>query len=747
MSIRPACASLAVAFAMLAAPVHAQEAPEDEGEYWVQRKNQITVTATRAPILVSDAPVTVTVKTDEEIADELATDIKDLVRFEPGVSVTRQPARFGAALGTTGRGGNEGFTIRGIGGNRVLIQVDGVRVPDGFTFGAQSAGRGDYVDIGLVKSVEILRGPASALYGSDGLSGAVSFVTSDPNDIIGADKNFGGLVRVGYSSDDNEFTETAIVAGKTGSLSAMFAYTRRDFNELENQGGLGTGLAGAVNIGIGNGATRTLSNPQDGRSNAFLARLVFEPGGDHKFRLTGEYVDTRLDADILSGRSATVDSLTAHDTGERKRVTGDWSWTGDGTLQSARVAAYWQDAFDSQFTEELRTPAADRTRLNTFENRVYGAAADLRAGFDTGAIKHVIVLGSDVSFTRQQGVRGGTVPPPGEIFPTRAFPVTDFMLGGIFIGDEIAIADGALTLYPALRWDRYVLDPQDDPLLPTFAGAGQSGSKLSPKFGAVFKLSNNIRLFGNYTRGFKAPSPSQVNQFFENPAQGYRSIPSPNLSPETSESFEGGLRVTSDYVTGSITAFNANYDDFIDQVQVSGTGTVIDPIIFQFVNLGKVEVDGIEGKLDFNLPSGFNARVAAAFARGKTKTPTVPEGRLASIDPFTAVLGLGYREPTEGRFGGQFVLTYHGQKEIEAATNIGGCSGVTCYRPDVVFLADFTAHLRIADMITLRGGVFNIFDEKYALWSDVRGLADTSTTKDAYTRPGRNASVSVSLKF
>src|SRR3546814_10509902 len=94
--------------------------------------------------------------------------------FEPGVSVQRQPARFGAALGATGRAGNESFNIRGIGGNRVLIQVDGVRVPDGFSFGAQASGRGDYVDLGLIKSVEILRGPSSALYGSDGLAGAVS---------------------------------------------------------------------------------------------------------------------------------------------------------------------------------------------------------------------------------------------------------------------------------------------------------------------------------------------------------------------------------------------------------------------------------------------------------------------------------------------------------------------------------------------------------------------------------------------
>ncbi|HBR84907.1 MAG TPA: hypothetical protein DD861_12085, partial [Erythrobacter sp.] len=107
-----------------------------------ENDEQIVVTATRIPLQIADAPATVTVIDDEQIADELATDIKDLVRYEPGVSVRRAPARFGAALGATGRARNEDFIIRGIGGNRVLIQVDGIRSPQGFSFGAQDAGRG-----------------------------------------------------------------------------------------------------------------------------------------------------------------------------------------------------------------------------------------------------------------------------------------------------------------------------------------------------------------------------------------------------------------------------------------------------------------------------------------------------------------------------------------------------------------------------------------------------------------------------
>jgi hemoglobin/transferrin/lactoferrin receptor protein len=717
--------------AMLAAmPAWAEEALVDE-----ETGNQtITVTATRQPVLTQDAPATVTVIDERRIADELATDIKDLVRFEPGVSVTRQPARFGAALGTTGRAGNEGFNIRGIGGNRVLIQVDGVRVPDGFTFGAQSAGRGDYVDLGLVKSVEILRGPASALYGSDGLAGAVSFITSDPADFLTAGKSIGGIVRLAYSSADREFAETAIVAGRSGDWSLVAAYTRRDFHELENKGSLGT--AGGI------GATRTLANPQDGHSNAALARLVYDNGG-HRFRLTGEYIDTYLFADVLSGRSATVELLKARDTGERKRVTADWTWSGEGALEYARLAAYWQDAEDVQFTDEDRTPAADRERLNTFENRVYGASGELRLNLGTGSVAHRLAIGGDVSFTRQQGLRDGVVPPFGETFPTRAFPVTDYMLAGLFVADEIEL--GPVTFYPALRFDAFDLSPQKDPLLPTFNAADQRGSRLSPKLGVVAKLSEGARLFANYAHGFKAPEPSQVNNFFENLASGYTSIPNPDLRPETSRSFEGGARYFNDLVSFDLTGFYAKYNNFITQIDVSGggAGTPSDPLIFQWVNVNRAELHGAEARIEVRPGSGITANIAASYAHGDNIAPNGARTPLATIDPMKVVLGLGY-DHSERRFGGRVIATLGGQKEI--SRSLGACSG-RCFTGDDYLLLDVTAYFHVTDSLTLRAGVFNLTDRKYWMWSDIRGLAASSAARDAYTQPGRNGSVSISYRF
>ncbi|MFD1789759.1 TonB-dependent hemoglobin/transferrin/lactoferrin family receptor [Sphingomonas floccifaciens] len=706
---------------MVAPPVSANDEIEPQ---------TVTVTATRTPIDTADAPATVSVIDSQRIADELAQDIRDLVRFEPGVSVPRAPARFGAALGATGRAGNEGFVIRGIGGNRVLIQVDGVRVPDGFAFGAQAAGRGDYVDLGLVKSVEILRGPASALYGSDGLAGAVSFVTSDPADFLKDGAAIAGLARAAYKSASNEFAETAILATGSDRLSAMVAYTRRDFNELENQG---------TNDSIG--AARTTANPQDGRSNALLGRVVFQPGGGHRFRLTGEYLDNRLITDVLSGRSATVDLVLARDTGTRKRIAADWTWESSGAFQFARIAGYWQDAADRQFTREDRTPAADRTRLNTFENRVYGAAAEARFGFATGPLSHRVVLGADASRLRQRGLRDGTVPPAGETFPTRAFPTTDFTLAGAFLSDEITA--GPLTLFPSLRVDYYDLSPQADPLLPTFRAAAQDGSRVSPKIGAVVKVRDGIRLFANYAHGFKAPEPSQVNQFFENVAFGYTSRPNPNLRPETSRSAEAGVRVAHGGLSLDLTAFRGVYRGFISQEVVGGAFTPANPAIYQFVNLNRVVVKGGEARFEARVAGGLTGSLAISFADGEVTSPTGSRSPLSTVDPLKLVAGIGYRD-VAGRFGGQLIATHADRKELGAT--LGLCSG-PCFRPAAFTTLDATAFVRLGQALTLRAGIFNIADVKYAWWSDVRGLAASSTVTDAFTQPGRNASASVSFAF
>lgn len=704
--------------------------------------DKVTVTATRSERPISKAPATVSVISADEIEDGLVKDIKDLVRDEPGVAVRTAPARFTAAGASTGRDGNAGFNIRGLEGNRVLIVVDGVRVPDGFAFGAQSTGRGDYVDLDILKSVEIVRGPASALYGADGLAGSVSFITKDPSDILKPGQNVAGRARASYASADESWSESLVLAGRSDRWEAMLAYTRRD-----GEGQKTAGTNDSANT------DRTTANPEDNKSNAVLGKLIYSPNDRNRFRLTVDHLDRDVDWTVLSAiakpplASTSVIGLTAFDRMKRDRVSLDHRFDGgQGLIEAAQTTLYWQRSKTRQFSAEDRNTAADRTRDATFDNRVFGAGVELHSRFETGAFKHDVVWGGDASITRQQGTRDGTVPPSGETFPGKAFPTTDFTLAGLYVQDEITA--GPVTIYPAVRLDYYKLDPKADPLFTT-ATAGQSDTHLSPKIGVVWDATDLVTLFANLAAGFKAPSPSQVNTGFANLVSNYKSISNPDLKPETSRTLEAGFRLHRDRWRVAVTGFTGEYDDFIEQVQVSGNFTAANPAVYQYVNLSGVKISGAEAKGSFDLGAGFTARAAVSYARGASRTNGV-NTPLASIDPVKVTGGVAYRAPS-GKFGGDLSVIHSDRKSAGRAgvtcAGTGGSSAYNCFMPPSFTVTDLTGWWAVTDAVTVRAGVFNLTDEKYWWWSDMRGLADNSTVKDAYSQPGRNYSVSLALKF
>lgn len=710
---------------------------DEEGQPTATTVRELTITATRAPTPVADAPATVSVITDDEIAAILATDIKDLIRYEPGVSVPRGPARFGAALGATGRDGASGFNIRGLEGNRVLIQTDGVRLPDAYAYGPSAFGRGDLADLDLLKAVEILRGPASALYGSDGVAGAVSFLTRDPADLIRPGGSFGARARAAWASADRSWSESLVLAGRQGRWSGLVAYTRRDGHAHDTQGEVG-----------GEGETRTRPNPQDVTANGLLAKLVLDATDAHRLRLTWDHHDREVITDVLSGRSATVVGLVGEDESRRDRVSLEHLYEGSGDrLRRARLTLYWQDSHVRQFTFEDRTPAVDRTRDNTFDNRVLGVSFEGRSALALAGLAHDVVWGVEASRTRQEGLRDGTVPPVGETFPTRGFPNTDYTLVGVFVQDEIRLADGRLSLFPALRWDRYELSPEADALYPHPA-EGSADSHVSPKLGLIWRASETLSLFANAAAGFRAPSPSQVNNGFSNPAFGYVSAPNPDLRPETSRAFEAGVRLqdwadgTGGLWSGSLTAYAADYNDFIVQDAVAGSFTPADPAVYQYVNADRARVSGVEGRLEGRWDSGARLNLAAAWQRGR-QTRAGVEHRLSTIEPFRLTVGAGWHEPG-GRWGADLVATHARAADTR---DMGLACGADCFGGQTFTVLDAMGFWNLTGRVALRAAVFNITDETYWWWSDIRGLSATSPALDAWSQPGRTVSVSLTWRY
>ncbi|SFI26500.1 hemoglobin/transferrin/lactoferrin receptor protein [Collimonas sp. OK307] len=613
---------------------------------------------------------------------------------------------------------------------------DGTRLPSAFSFGPLEAGRGDYVQMDMYKRVEILRGPASAMYGSDGLTGAVNFITKDPFDFLKIfNKPTYFSIKPSYDSTDGSTSTTAVAAFGGERFEGLIIANKRDGNEVDTQG-----TRDIV------GPNRDTANPQNVHGNGLLGKLVFKASAEDTFTATINHQEQKTGSNVLSAVTASTLALRANDKLERNRysLAYDFKDTGNPYFQNAHAQIYYQDAKNHQFSYEDRFPAIDRTRDNTYQERTYGASAQAESGFATGSLQHKLVYGFDLSTARISGLRDGTIPGVGESpFPNKAFPNTDYSLFGAFIQDEIRLSqNGALSIAPGLRFDGYRLTPDEND--PSYTGkpTKSSGNAVSPRLALMVEINPALLPYIQYARGFRTPTPDQVNNSFGNPIYGYATIGNPDLKPETSNTFELGLRGKLDggnsVLRYSTAVFTGNYNNFISQEVVGGSGRpFVDPLIYQYVNRAKARISGAEARIDWQLANGLGFKAGMAYTRGHTEGADGSSTPLDTINPFMAVFGLRY-EPSE-RWYGQTDFIY------QSAKRRSDMSKQTDFAPPAAFVMDLRGGYNISKNVALFVGIHNLFNRQYWNWSDVRGLADNSTVKNAYTAPGR--SFNVGLKF
>lgn len=695
----------------------------------------ITVTATRNEQRLDQVPSTVTVQTEQQVDQRNINDIRDLVRYEPGISVSGAGSRFG--LG--------GFTIRGIGGNRVLTQVDGVAVPDAFTFGPFLNAQRDYVDPDTLKSVEIIRGPASSLYGSDALGGAVSFVTRDAGDYLDEGDDSAARLKTGYDGADDSWQRSATFAIRRGTLDSLLHLGRRD-GQAQDSWGDGGGI----------GAARKGANPQDTRRENMLFKLGWDYQPDGRLQLAYERFKDQIDSQVRSDYSTagTTRRHDARDRSDRERIT----LSHDLQLASAITdRLHWQltyqDSEMRQITDQERFSGGSlrqRERDSRYQETLWAFNTQLDKSFTLGSAQHQLTYGVDVRRLESSDLRTGWevfsgtgLPVPPSPF-TDTYPVSDFPDPvtheyAVFIQDSIDI--GRWTLLPGLRYDHYRLKPKvTDAYLngnpvqtspQTF-----SDGQLSPKFGVTYRLNTVHSLYGQYAAGFRAPNAVDIFGEFVNVASNYQTLANTRLKPETSHGLEVGLR--SQYAQGSLglALFYNQYDDFIEQVTLAGDPTGNGRLTFQYQNLDRVTIRGAEvrGELfldSLGLPSGTSLRGTVAYARGRDEQSGEP---LNTIDPLKGVLGVGYTAP-DGRFGSELMWTLSGAKQrIDDST-------VNQFKTAGYGLLDLHGFVRIGDNLTLNAGLFNLTDKQYWQWGDVRGLTQSQPGLERYSQPGRHAAV------
>lgn len=708
---------------------------------------QVVVTANRSGSTDLDhAAATVSVITAEEMEEHNVRDIKDALRYEPGVEVRRSVYRMSGITGasaTTGRGGNEGITIRGLDGNRVLMLEDGISMPRAFSQGVASVGRGASTDTELYQRIEVLRGPASSLYGSDGLTGAVNFITKDPADLLGVfGKSSYFSFKPSYDSADHSFGASASAAWGGEQWQGMLILNTRHGSETENKGSNDV-----------TGAARTTPDPMSSTNRSALGKLVFKPNGVDTFKLTLQATEERDSGTSLSALGSGITDYTTSSKSQGQRATLAYEHTDaeQPWVQKIKANLYYRNADTDQYTYEAGTSTATITRPRfrevSYSDRMIGGGVLAESNFGPDSWRHKLVYGLDLSLSTLQVNANGT----GWSSCTgtqycQYFPKTEYRLLGAYVQDEMRT--GALTTIAGLRYDSYQLKPQASAKYDAQAvAAGQpavssSDSAFSPRLAFLYEVTPAFIPYIQYARGFRSPSPQELNSFFNNTI--YKQISNPDLKPETSNTVEVGLRGKLPAGSGSLrysaAAYKGNYSNFIDLVTIGGNLTVANPTIYQYRNVAKANIHGLEGRLDYLLDNGLNLKAGFAWTKGTTTSDGVERG-LDSVAPLSVVAGVRY-EPGRQWFM-QTDVVYNAAKkkqDISTASNFVSPS---------FFVVDLSGGYHLSRNMTVHAGIRNLFDRKYWSWTDIRGLslADSAINKDAYTEPGRSFNVSLKVEY
>lgn len=708
---------------------------------------RITVTGTRTPRTIQAAPATVTVIDADDVNRLLIRDISDLIRYEPGVSV-RNNLQFGL----------QDFNIRGIEGNRILIQVDDIRLPSAFQFGdAVTPGQGfnlgrDFFDTEILRTAEILRGPASTLYGSDALGGTVSYFTLDPTELIDvAGRDSAATGSTNFDSRNTGFTNTVVQVNRFDNIDTLLAYSRRDGSEAEN-----------------------LGDEQTTNRNSLLGKLVYNLNDTSAVDFTVEHFDNDTDTTTSDENLPLITGTTTRFTEEidttRTRLSLAYKYDNTEStsfLDFAQARLYFQDSRTQEENERELLSFDFRTRQqfpalrvseNRFVDQVFGGDVRLRSDFDWGQSNHRLTYGVDVSNTFNSRPRdrvqtdlttgASTQDAIPDDFPTRDYPNSDTFRVGVYVQDEIEF--GKFSVIPGLRYDYYDLNISiDEDFERNGATATDfSDSSFSPNLALVYQPTSELSFYGRYSRGFRAPQYDEINSGFTNQIFGYRTEPNPDLEAETSNSFEVGVRGNFSKFNFSLAGFYNRYNDFIDNQLVDTEFVGGRPLlVFQNVNIDDVETYGAEAKAEYQFTpgqGGFSLLGSLSWTEGNNLTSDEP---LSTVDPLEAVLGLRYRSPDE-RWGAELVSTLVGEARGEGFEPEDDQDP---FVPDGFTVFDLIGYYQVNPNLTLNLGLFNLFDTDYERYSDVRFLDSNDELfelqRARFEQPGLNVQAGITWQF
>ncbi len=692
---------------------------------------RITVIAHRQPRLLSEIAGTVTVIGPERLARDMAFEVNDLVRYEPGVDVDDGSTRFG----------NSGFRIRGVGGNQTAVLIDGIPIPDRFSVGNFSdTGRG-LINLGLTGQIEILRGPASTLYGSKALGGVVAIELIDVDDLL-THHDRGSRASLEGSNDADRYRLTAATARqhKRTGLMLAGAYQRSD------------------QVDVARRPSETPTDLLEQEQSAILLRGSFDtPAGRIRLSLDGlrETRDADLRALLGVGRLANTTRLTGDDRRHQWRILLDQQLASIGPVSQGHWRIWHQRSDTLQQTLDQRPIApAPVDIFRRFELRQENTGLGIDLESELVSVSHLSRLGYGLELNRAwvQSQRNGlqtslvsgesTQTILGESFPLRDFPTSAITELGIYLQGEIPLWSGGPMLTPGLRFEYYDLALKNDALFEASFPNAQSTeldtTAWMPRLGLLWPLGPNIEAFAQYARGFRSPPFDDVNIGLELAQFGVRAIANPDLKPERGRTLEAGLRWRGSSTRLELVAFRNRYKDFIQSRAPLGFDPGSGFVLFQSINRDRVRIEGSELRLRQTLSRGLSAELATEWTRGEDRR----SGRsLSDVPPPKAIAELNWISP-DARWETRLIaVAARSQRRLEDE------AGNSLFSPPGYLTLDWMTRWFPRQGLDVGFGLFNLADRHYWQSTDVIGRSADDPLLPLLAEPGRSARLRVSWSY
>lgn len=668
----------------------------------------------------SDSQGSVSIVTDDDLRRSLSESVADIFKRTPAVS------------SSGGMRGDGQINVRGLTGNRVLISIDGVRQAKALSWGSLNAGR-SALDTNTLKQVEVIPGPLTALEDSAAMGGLVYYTTKQPEDVLRESGNsVGGEIKLAFDEASSTFSKSASVAGRHNQLEGLLIVTRNDGHETR------THYADDGTIG----QDRKAADPADLDDTNLHAKLNIRLSEHQHLRLTAERVD--ID-DYTADLSSMFANASFADEKLRKRFSAEYQLEADTALfDQANLQLDWQNTFTDQLQRYDHPRWGAYRYASSYEEQINNVQLRLTKGFMAGGSEHTLKYGLDYEDTWFEQYRDSS-----KSGANRAMPRSDSESWAVFVQDQIRLADGALVLTPGVRYDRYTITPKPDaaylasnPVDPN--PAENKESFLGFQLGATYRITDQLRWFGQFAQGFKAPD---MDEMYANYGRrgAYKFISNPDLEPEESNNVETGLRWQSAAASSELVVFYNDYDNFIDQVTLAR-----DPDypygVFQQQNLNSVVIKGVElqsevylGQLSDHL-QGFTLAAALAYAQGTIKEPAGSQP-LESVLPLNGVFSLRYDAPAS-KWGTDLTLTAAKGKSASDVQD-----SADSFLPGGYGVIDLTGYYRVNKDIRIDAGIFNVGGKEYWLWETARSRAADAHGLSRLSEPDRHVRIAVNWRF